>query len=75
EAGSEMAASAPVVPDAKGVEAGPDLGNIRSGETYLVYEQAANFTSPEGLKADAARNYSIAEPLTNPVANAERTLH
>ena len=65
EAGSEMAASAPVAPDAKGVEAGPDLGNIRSGETYLGYEQAANFASPEGLKADAARNYSIAEPDLN----------
>ncbi|CAN7421669.1 cytochrome c biogenesis protein DipZ [Rhizobium leguminosarum] len=65
EAGSQTTASAPVVPDARGVEAGPDLGNIRSGETYLGYEQAANFTSPEGLQADTARNYSIAEPGLN----------
>ncbi|MBY5560334.1 cytochrome c biogenesis protein DipZ [Rhizobium leguminosarum] len=65
EAGSQTTASAPVVPDAKGVEAGPDLGNIRSGETYLGYEQAANFASPEGLQADTARNYSIAEPGLN----------
>ncbi|MBY5326971.1 cytochrome c biogenesis protein DipZ [Rhizobium leguminosarum] len=65
EAGSQTTASAPVVPNAKGVEAGPDLGNIRSGETYLGYEQAANFASPEGLQADTARNYSIAEPGLN----------
>ncbi|WP_184467372.1 cytochrome c biogenesis protein DipZ [Rhizobium esperanzae] len=65
EAGSEMAASALVTPDAKGVEAGPDLGNIRSGETYLGYEQTANFASPEGLQADAPHTYSIAEPGLN----------
>ncbi|NKK76518.1 cytochrome c biogenesis protein DipZ [Rhizobium leguminosarum] len=65
EAGSRTTASAPVVPDAKGVEAGPDLRNIRSGETYLGYEQAANFASPEELQADTARNYTIAEPGLN----------
>ncbi|MBY5818710.1 cytochrome c biogenesis protein DipZ [Rhizobium leguminosarum] len=65
ESGSQTTASAPVVPDAKGVEAGPDLGNIRSGETYLGYQQAANFASPEGLQADTARNYTIAEPGLN----------
>ncbi|NEK33680.1 cytochrome c biogenesis protein DipZ [Rhizobium leguminosarum] len=65
EAGSQTTASAPVVPNAKGVQAGPNLGNIRSGETYLGYEQAANFASPEGLQADTARNYSIAEPGLN----------
>lgn len=65
EAGSEMTASAPVTPDATGVEAGPDLGNIRSGETYLGYEQATNFSSPEGLQADAPQNYSISKPGLN----------
>ncbi|WP_037078236.1 cytochrome c biogenesis protein DipZ [Rhizobium sp. CCGE 510] len=65
EAGSQMTASAPVAPDAKGVEAGPDLGNIRSGETYLGYDQAANFASPEGLQADMAQNYTVAEPGLN----------
>ncbi|MGR9176181.1 cytochrome c biogenesis protein DipZ [Rhizobium leguminosarum] len=65
EAGSQTTESAPVVPDAKGVEAAPDLGNIRSGETYLGYEQAANFASPEGLQPDTPHNYSIAEPGLN----------
>ncbi|NLS03404.1 cytochrome c biogenesis protein DipZ [Rhizobium sp. P32RR-XVIII] len=65
EAGSETAAGAPVTPDAKGAEASPDLKNIRSGETYLGYQQATNFVSPERLQADAASNYSIAEPSLN----------
>ncbi|WP_037093933.1 cytochrome c biogenesis protein DipZ [Rhizobium leguminosarum] len=65
EAGSQTTASAPVAPDAKGVEAGPDLSNIRSGETYLGYEQAANFASPEGLQADTPHTYSISEPSLN----------
>ncbi|ARM88752.1 cytochrome-c biogenesis protein [Rhizobium sp. CIAT894] len=65
EAGSETTASALVTPDAKGVEAGPDLGSIGSGETYIGYEQAANFASPEGLQADAPHTYSIAEPDLN----------
>ncbi|MDF0699973.1 cytochrome c biogenesis protein DipZ [Rhizobium sp. MC63] len=65
EAGSQMTATAPAVPNAEGVEAAPDLGNIRSGETYLGYGQAANFASPEGLQADTPQNYSIAEPGLN----------
>ncbi len=65
EAGSDMAQSSPVVPDAKGAEASPDLGHIRSGETYVGYRQATGFVSPEGLKADAAANYSIANPGLN----------
>ncbi|CAN7653526.1 cytochrome c biogenesis protein DipZ [Neorhizobium tomejilense] len=65
EAGSEMAASAPVVPDAKGAETSPDLRNVRSGETYLGYKRATNFASRETLRADAARDYSIEEPSLN----------
>jgi hypothetical protein len=65
EAGSQTTASVAVTPDATGAEAGPDLGNIRSGETYLGYAQAANFASPEGLQADAAQNYTIADPGLN----------
>ncbi|MBX4996403.1 cytochrome c biogenesis protein DipZ [Rhizobium lentis] len=65
EGGSQMAETAPVAPDAKGVEAGPDLANIGSGETYLGYGQAANFVSPEGLQADTPQSYSIAKPGIN----------
>ncbi|KQV26936.1 cytochrome C biogenesis protein [Rhizobium sp. Root1203] len=65
EAGSKMPASAPAAPDAKGVEASPDLASIRSGETYIGYQQASNFVSPERLRADAARNYSVSNPGLN----------
>ncbi|KAA1180030.1 cytochrome c biogenesis protein DipZ [Rhizobium tropici] len=65
EAGSNMAQSGPVVPDAKGAEASPDLSHIRSGETYVGYKQATGFASPESVKADAAADYSIANPDLN----------
>ncbi len=65
EAGSDMAQSGPVVPDAKGAEASPDLGHIRSGETYVGYKQATGFVSPERVKADAAADYSVANPGLN----------
>ncbi|MDX1127313.1 redoxin domain-containing protein [Sinorhizobium medicae] len=65
EAGSDMEASAPVAPDAKGAEAGPDTKNIRSGETYLGYKRATSFASGENLSADASRQYSVAEPTLN----------
>ena len=47
------------------MEASPDLGSIRSGETYIGYQQASNFVSPERLRADAARNYSVSNPGLN----------
>ena len=65
EAGDKMAGGSPVKPEAKGAEAGPDLKNIRSGETYLGYSRAAGFASPEGLAADAARRYTIPDPDLN----------
>ena len=65
EAGNKMTSTAPVTPDAKGAEAGPDLKNIRSGETYLGYQRAASFVSPEPLLADTPNVYSINEPGLN----------
>ncbi|OCP18520.1 cytochrome C biogenesis protein [Ensifer sp. LC384] len=65
EAGSDMDASAPIAPDAKGAELGADLRNIRSSESYIGYQRAANFASNESLSADAARTYTVAEPGLN----------
>ena len=65
EAGGEKAASAPVAPTTKGAEASPDLLNIRSPETYLGYERADNFASPERLRTDKASNYSFGQPGLN----------
>ncbi|WP_184398627.1 cytochrome c biogenesis protein DipZ [Rhizobium sp. BK650] len=65
EAGSEMADSAPVTPDAKGAEASPDLKDIRSGETYIGYQQATSFASNESMRADASSDYSVRQPGLN----------
>jgi len=65
ETGGKKAASAPVELTTKGVEASPDLQNIRSPETYLGYERADNFASPERLRADTASNYSFGQPSLN----------
>lgn len=65
EAGSEMAESAPVILDAEGAEASPDLKHIGSGETYIGYKQATSFASNESMRADAARDYSVKQPGLN----------
>lgn len=41
-----------------GPEAPADLDDLGSGETYVGYAQAANFTSPGGLKPDRRQVYS-----------------
>lgn len=65
EAGALKAENAMVKPDSAGAEVAPDLGNIRSSETYIGYQRASNFISPEGLNADSAQNYTMAEPNLN----------
>jgi cytochrome c biogenesis protein CcdA/thiol-disulfide isomerase/thioredoxin len=59
EAGSNMQASTPVNPAAQGAEASPDLKNIRSGETYLGYQRATGFVSPETVEPGVATDYSV----------------
>jgi cytochrome c biogenesis protein CcdA/thiol-disulfide isomerase/thioredoxin len=65
EGGKKMAADAAVAPDAKGAELAPDLQNVRSGETYLGYDRAASFVSPEGLLSNTSRDYSVTQPGLN----------
>jgi thiol-disulfide isomerase/thioredoxin len=65
EAGSQVPATGPVAPNARGAEAPPDLGDMRSGETYVGYREASNFASPEGLQRDRAQNYTTTEPALN----------
>jgi cytochrome c biogenesis protein CcdA/thiol-disulfide isomerase/thioredoxin len=59
EAGSDMPPALPSAPATGGIEAAPDLANIRSGETYLGYRQASGFASRENLRANAPRDYSV----------------
>lgn len=65
EAGNKMAAEATLKPDAEGAEMAPDLVNLGSGETYLGYQRAAGFVSPEGILSDTSRDYSVTEPGLN----------
>jgi cytochrome c biogenesis protein CcdA/thiol-disulfide isomerase/thioredoxin len=65
ETGSAKVAASTVTTNAKGAEASPDLKDIRSGETYIGYEQATNFASPEGLHEDANRTYSVGDLSLN----------
>ena len=64
-AGKQKAENEFVTPNAKGAEASPDLARLGSGETYIGYARAANFVSPEGVSADTAQRYTIAEPRLN----------
>lgn len=58
-AGSRNARAELVTPQAPGAQAPADLGNIRSGESYLGYLKAAGFASPEGGASDRPQDYSV----------------
>jgi cytochrome c biogenesis protein CcdA/thiol-disulfide isomerase/thioredoxin len=65
EAGHK-ASSAPLVKiNAGGVEAQPDMGEVRSQETYVGYERADNFISPGGAALDVAHVYETPRPKLN----------
>jgi cytochrome c biogenesis protein CcdA/thiol-disulfide isomerase/thioredoxin len=52
--------------DAKGVQQAADMSQVASPETYLGYERAQNFVSPEKQAADQARRYTApAKPALN----------
>jgi len=59
EAGKPSASREVVVPDAQGAQAAPDLRNVRSGETYVGYNQASNFASAGGIRQDATHAYTV----------------
>jgi len=67
EAGASgvVMAGAPVAATGAGAEAAPDVGNLRSQETYLGYKRAENFAPAGGLTADASRVYEAPQPQTN----------
>jgi thiol-disulfide isomerase/thioredoxin len=44
---------------AEGVEAAPDMSQVRSPETYVGYARAAHFASPGGIKQDAEQLYVL----------------
>ncbi|PWC61360.1 cytochrome C biogenesis protein [Azospirillum sp. TSH7] len=48
-----------VSPAGQGAQAPADLDDIRSGETYVGYRQAANFASPERDGIDHPQDYTV----------------
>jgi cytochrome c biogenesis protein CcdA/thiol-disulfide isomerase/thioredoxin len=59
-AGNREASAELVVPIANGAQAPVDPAQpARSGETYLGYQKASGFASPEGVTDDRPRDYSV----------------
>lgn len=48
-----------VDPRAGAEQMAPDLGRLASGETYVGYDKAANFRSPERVREDGTQRYSV----------------
>ncbi len=46
---------------AQGVEAAPEISQVRSPETYIGFERAKNFASPGGIKKDMEQSYAAPE--------------
>ena len=61
-AGNRRADGGLVSPQAPGAQAAPDLARLRSRETYLGYEQATGFVSPEKGGANQPRDYTPGTP-------------
>jgi len=64
------AGQASVTPDvvavaASGAEAAPDFDNVLTPETYLGWQRAENFVSPDGFLRDAVKQYSDGKPRLN----------
>lgn len=58
--GNRAAGGGSVAPNAQGAQAPVDPAQpARSGETYLGYQKASGFASPEGVVGDRPRDYSV----------------
>jgi cytochrome c biogenesis protein CcdA/thiol-disulfide isomerase/thioredoxin len=60
-AGRKMAAVGATIPSADGAQVAPDLAQMRSEETYVGYDRASGFVSPEDVKPDMAADYSTGD--------------
>jgi cytochrome c biogenesis protein CcdA/thiol-disulfide isomerase/thioredoxin len=63
EAGKSDVAKDIVSVNAQGAEAAPDMGDVKSPETYVGYMRAENFASPGGAVADKPQAYALAPSL------------
>jgi cytochrome c biogenesis protein CcdA/thiol-disulfide isomerase/thioredoxin len=65
EAGRTDVSNVSSKPSASGAEVSPNLATLRSGETYVGYNQASNFVSPGGVQADEKHDYTPGNPGLN----------
>jgi len=65
EAGQAAVAQDVVAVAASGAEAAPDFDNVLTPETYLGYQRAENFVSPDGFLRDAVKHYTDGSPRLN----------
>jgi cytochrome c biogenesis protein CcdA len=65
EAGNANVSADVVSVNALGAEAAPDMGNVRSPETYVGYDRAKHFVSPGGAVKDNRHNYTVTSPRLN----------
>ena len=65
EAGKANVSADLVSVNANGAQAPSDTANVMSPETYLGYERAQNFVSPNGAVPDARSVYSAGAPRLN----------
>jgi cytochrome c biogenesis protein CcdA/thiol-disulfide isomerase/thioredoxin len=65
EAGEASPSSGLVSVSSAGAEAAPDMADVRSPETYVGYERAANFVSPGGAVHDTKHVYASGAPRLN----------
>lgn len=63
DAGAKNVSHELVSANAQGPEAEADWDNLRSPETYVGYERAERFASPQGAQPEATRTYSPPEKL------------
>lgn len=65
EAGARDVAAGVVSVDARGVQAGANMPEVGSPETYVGYERSENFVSPGGVVRDTAHDYTDGDPRLN----------
>jgi cytochrome c biogenesis protein CcdA/thiol-disulfide isomerase/thioredoxin len=64
EKNSSLSASGFVQVNPSGSEAAPDFGNVASPETYVGYDRAQNYASPQTIKQDKPQLYTAPARLT-----------
>jgi len=65
EAGHKTAGENLVTVKASGMQAAPDMEQVKSPETYLGYERAENFISPGGVVPDMPNSYQASVSKLN----------